>query len=216
MGASTAPAAMLQWGRNLFVAECIRGVLDTAHNHQASMGPQLVRCGMCTRWYWRCSIRRCFNGAATCSLRNVNLRNFSNTHRESFNGAATCSLRNENAQYEQQPQSQRRFNGAATCSLRNGHSALLRYFPDLQLQWGRNLFVAECTIAPRVSGSLCWSLQWGRNLFVAECSNSQWAGMTDEELQWGRNLFVAECMAGSMPNSCMTLLQWGRNLFVAE
>ena len=37
---------MLQWGRNLFVAECFYKARSPALLGLASMGPQLVRCGM--------------------------------------------------------------------------------------------------------------------------------------------------------------------------
>ena len=36
----------LQWGRNLFVAECPHKRDVQLHGDAASMGPQLVRCGM--------------------------------------------------------------------------------------------------------------------------------------------------------------------------
>ena len=85
----------LQWGRNLFVAEC------------NIMGMVAVFIGLA------------FNGAATCSLRNANPLPTSSNHPSSFNGAATCSLRN-----------------AAPITAKSS--------PAAALQWGRNLFVAEC------------------------------------------------------------------------
>ena len=39
---------------------------------------------------------------------------------------------------------------------------------DTVLQWGRNLFVAECYTGAQ-NRTHVWMLQWGRNLFVAEC-----------------------------------------------
>ena len=64
--------------------------------------------------------------------------------------------------------SARGFNGAATCSLRNAGGSRPPSMLHDALQWGRNLFVAECsgTIDRDTGESL---LQWGRNLFVAEC-----------------------------------------------
>ena len=41
--------AMLQWGRNLFVAERSQEVTDMGLDPEASMGPQLVRCGKSQR-----------------------------------------------------------------------------------------------------------------------------------------------------------------------
>ena len=38
----------------------------------------------------------------------------------------------------------------------------------LQLQWGRNLSVAEGPLRPSRSGHVSIQLQWGRNLSVAE------------------------------------------------
>ena len=87
-------ANSLQWGRNMFVAECRRGIMAKLPMCDPSMGPQHVRCGM----------RRASAGSRGCS--------------GSFNGAATCSLRNDNW---------------------NNHPLLTSYI----LQWGRNMFVAE-------------------------------------------------------------------------
>ena len=181
----------------------------------------------------------------------------------SFNGAATCSLRNEQSgvgvlghhHASMGPQLVRcgmswlpasgfwarsRFNGAATCSLRNETrgTRLLRRIP--QLQWGRNLFVAEWVNAWAALVEKRW-LQWGRNLFVAECTTLTLTDPPYGMLQWGRNLFVAECSSPAGPtrrgsrrfNGAATcslrndpilpgylgpppVLQWGRNLFVAE
>ena len=36
-------------------------------------------------------------------------------------------------------------------------------------------------------------LQWGRNMFVAECKNIKLQFNGRNSLQWGRNMFVAEC-----------------------
>ena len=110
--------AWLQWGRNLFVAECKasqsmtpRGILASMgpqlvrcgmlrqnprlyRPSDASMGPQLVRCGMVGSFFAAGVFCLCFNGAATCSLRNDDLDVQGAGCRSSFNGAATCSLRN--------------------------------------------------------------------------------------------------------------------------
>ena len=87
-------ADLLQWGRNLFVAECHalsfrlmgRTFLQWGRNlFVAECGPAFEM----VQW-----LRHSFNGAATCSLRNeVNSTSASSSPR-TFNGAATCSLRN--------------------------------------------------------------------------------------------------------------------------
>ena len=133
----------LQWGRNMFVAECpqagriygrdIRPSMGPQHVrcgmkalktgdylfYDPSMGPQHVRCGMPPSLYAVQLGTESFNGAATCSLRNACLARPSALHNHTFNGAATCSLRNVNL------------------APRDAN-------PVLVLQWGRNMFVAEC------------------------------------------------------------------------
>ena len=187
-----ADSTALQWGRNMFVAEC--GPLYTARaaaarsfngaatcslrNDRAlprrgkadvpSMGPQHVRCGMPHGLVAACDLVHSFNGAATCSLRNAwqPIRRH-RLRRNPFNGAATCSLRNAQT-WGQRGRPAAPFNGAATCSLRN----VLQYSQPTQrwliLQWGRNMFVAECIQQFRERADIL-HLQWGRNMFVAEC-----------------------------------------------
>ena len=60
-------------------------------------------------------------------------------------------------------------------------------------------------------------LQWGRNLTVAEGANAVYGGNAYIQLQWGRNLTVAEGV-GQVAGLCPAFhwLQWGRNLTVAE
>ena len=132
------------------------------------------------------------------------------------------------------------FNGAATCSLRNVGEQLLVLRVDMELQWGRNLFVAECapaagahrppgraSMGPQLvrCGMMACShrkhqhhmLQWGRNLFVAECVEyAVWvhadgrASMGPQLVRCGMLVKVGQAMEASCA------LQWGRNLFVAE
>ena len=91
------------------------------------MGPQLVRCGMLGLKIIYMANREGFNGAATCSLRNA--------------GGTALDLKTAAG-----------FNGAATCSLRNELGLFTSADNFAQLQWGRNLFVAECENAHCVSG----------------------------------------------------------------
>ena len=61
------------------------------------------------------------------------------------------------------------------------------------LQWGRNLPVAEMGRYRITLEEIERALQWGRNLPVAEmAANAGWAAVASEVLQWGRNLPVAE------------------------
>ena len=48
-------------------------------------------------------------------------------------------------------------------------------------------------MAPDGFGVLLLRLQWGRNMFVAECFILCLNVFLDIILQWGRNMFVAEC-----------------------
>ena len=84
------------------------------------------------------------------------------------------------------------FNGAATCSLRNEVDGLGSLARAERLQWGRNMFVAECH-PPTCNRNREPLLQWGRNMFVAECLNHLDTLVVGQFLQWGRNMFVAEC-----------------------
>ena len=117
---------------------------------------------------------------------------------------------------------------------------VLRFY-DLftcQLQWGRNLIVAE-GLGSVICHSRISLLQWGRNLIVAEGRVNDHPPPAAEALQWGRNLIVAEgpvphdgearvpASMGPQLDSCGRTgglynqagryrLQWGRNLIVAE
>ena len=182
--------ALLQWGRNLFVAESLQlGDYSIWHHHT-------------------------FNGAATCSLRKDNIMPDCLLCNWTFNGAATCSLRKAGLSVRYQS-SRRPFNGAATCSLRKVTPASFLYTGSANLQWGRNLFVAESRggyadfdlfCAPSMGPQLvrCGKLLLWQLLLRGAC------------LQWGRNLFVAESSKDTVDSFWIFLLQWGRNLFVAE
>ena len=155
---------VLQWGRNLFVAEC-QAVVDPSHLCQASMGPQLVRCGMQSQInQWEQVLER-FNGAATCSLRNERLCRLLDRGFTSFNGAATCSLRNGMTGGGVPA-----WSGASMGPqlVRCGMNGLLQELCDnIKASMGPQL--VRCGMLS--SGSSLMSsvvLQWGRNLFVAE------------------------------------------------
>ena len=110
----------LQWGRNLFVAECKGGRHEAKQGGQPSMGPQLVRCGM---------------------------------------NHAAIPITDMPPSPSMGPQLVR-------CGMQTATKKSRRF---LSLQWGRNLFVAECRRQQRYDRTHPDTLQWGRNLFVAEC-----------------------------------------------
>ena len=112
--------------------------------------------------------------------------------------------------------------------------------PSPQLQWSRNLRVAERSRSLRAALAECW-LQWSRNLRVAERKVINPPCARPPMLQWSRNLRVAESAkprGKGAPNRAASMepqlegcgkhrlgdavrrvfapLQWSRNLRVAE
>ena len=231
--------AILQWGRNLFVAECGFRPAARPIPMRPSMGPQLVRCGMeCTHDHSRLRPPPSMGPQLVrCGMQH---------HGHGCSLYRTCLQWGRNL-------------FVAECK---PASHVVK--PSFLLQWGRNLFVAECSadngkVQPRCRPSmgpqlvrcgmldirLTWVmsafLQWGRNLFVAECVAAPegalepcapsmgpqlvrcgmsimllFASVKMIILQWGRNLFVAECALAKPTLTIWRDLQWGRNLFVAE
>ena len=210
----------LQWGRNFIVAETGRLDLRGDQPDQASMGPQLYRCGNSGHTASGPTSRRSFNGAATLSLRKLTSfligsyglvvlqwgRNFivaETTQRP-------CWLRNRT-----------RFNGAATLSLRKP-APVPDALPVLgTLQWDRNFIVAEtlgrvphphhdhyASMGPQLyrCGNQADDMDgiphgigasMGPQLY--RCGNlytSGEIGTMDVGLQWGRNFIVAETRRG--------------------
>ena len=164
-GSMTTPA--LQWGRNFIVAETLRTAFKEVQGAEASMGPQLYRCGdkqlavagrvvgRLLQWgrnfivveTFRATTTqttdiRCFNGAATLSLRRLVI--------------CHCGIWQDLS-----------FNGAATLSLRRPVTGKVRMRIYSTLQWGRNFIVAETEYA-RGGARYPIRLQWGRNFIVAE------------------------------------------------
>ena len=70
---------------------------------------------------------------------------------------------------------------------------------------------SECRVA-----IISMELQWGRNLTVAEGNKLDLSLPRRHVLQWGRNLTVAEGGGAHGPHNLELELQWGRNLTVAE
>ena len=63
---------------------------------------------------------------------------------------------------------------------------------EMELQWGRDLSVAEGTWHGIWRTSYIMTLQWGRDLSVAEGSGTTAIAADQLGLQWGRDLSVAE------------------------
>ena len=208
-----AAANLLQWGRNLSVAEgkpweaalaAMRRFNGAAtfrlrkghagitfgYVNAASMGPQPFGCGRSDASRCRSSSPRCFNGAATFRLRKARCQPQTRRGCLCFNGAATFRLRKA-ARLAPSGMARGSFNGAATFRLRKGGLGVKIFCSNAALQWGRNLSVAEglpLTVAVWATGTL----QWGRNLSVAEGGTWRQAPGRMGMLQWGRNLSVAE------------------------
>ena len=181
---------MLQWGRNFIVAETRQHLRRLLHSSQASMGPQLYRCGNLPH-------------AAACPGQG-----------NGFNGAATLSLRKHAGCYADIVPYDR-FNGAATLSLRKLCVCMTAMCSISMLQWGRNFIVAETWPKERPF----WNtdkLQWGRNFIVAETCVCGALFECKHRLQWGRNFIVAETRRVLAKEGVDILLQWGRNFIVAE
>ena len=178
------------------------------------MGPQLVRCGMLLTPANGDVANLGFNGAATCSLRNEvdHIRTDGSIDRASMGPQLVrCGMHGGSAG--------RDLGGIASmgpqlvrCGMMWTANEPVR---NPELQWGRNLFVAECADC-HLSFVPYTRLQWGRNLFVAEWGDADKSHFVIYQLQWGRNLFVAEWLPPGIVVAGLRELQWGRNLFVAE
>ena len=155
------------------------------------MGPQLVRCGMCT-----------IDGR-------IDLQSKLQWGRNLF--VAECP-----ACMTSWPRTSSSFNGAATCSLRNVTLSPRTPRRDVMLQWGRNLFVAEwgpphgtavrgaaASMGPQLvrCGMGPSSLNWIDRCFASMGPQLVRCGMRARRRGWRRS---------------WSQLQWGRNLFVAE
>ena len=185
-------SCVLQWGRNLFVAECTGRLKSVQDIVELQWGRNLFVAECRVPDERRGANAHGFNGAATCSLRNAAASAAERIGSISFNGAATCSLRNggvycgfqkhERLEASMGPQLVR-------CGMPPWpESWRIRYMASMGPQ------LVRCGMHDiRLGATAQAQLQWGRNLFVAECTISEWLQTLDGELQWGRNLFVAEC-----------------------
>ena len=209
------PTPTLQWGRNFIVAEIAASHRAATRSLRASMGPQLYRCGNDTLYLDAHQNHRCFNGAATLSLRKLYQVTTRRTTLACFNGAATLSLRKSGrllsltlpSVASMEPQLYRcgngsttscgswnspSFNGAATLSLRKFNVSLTAEPTAFRLQWGRNFIVAEILDAGCGFFSLA-DASMGPQLY--RCGNHSCDNLAfsiHRSLQWGRNFIVAE------------------------
>ena len=87
----------------------------------------------------------------------------------------------------------RSFNGAATCSLRNAAILIHLEVGEEDLQWGRNMFLAECPVYPRRMPATAIPPSMGPQHVRCGITNWEWSHIANPALQWGRNMFVAEC-----------------------
>ena len=109
-----------------------------------------------------------FNGAATFRSRKVEREMIGKPQSRRFNGAATFRSRKAHPARSSGP-SAPCFNGAATFRSRKAAFPVLgQSLLDIQLQWGRDLSVAEGWGAMSERRTARYRLQWGRDLSVAE------------------------------------------------
>ena len=202
------------------------------------MGPQPFGCGRQRQAQGAVGSGQSFNGAATFRLRKARIA-------DEVEWACAASMGPQPFGCGRAvPRGNQRggrwsFNGAATFRLRKVAAPADEVWAELELQWGRNLSVAEggppraishshaiASMGPQpfgcgrriinASSDMIGRLQWGRNLSVAEGQYLIQIATVTNLLQWGRNLSVAEGDGKGVGRLAVALLQWGRNLSVAE
>ena len=110
---------------------------------------------------------------------------------QSFNGAATFRSR-KGVRRAPRVAGRQGFNGAATFRSRKAAADMSTGAFVRQLQWGRDLSVAEGPSCRQKAARYTCGLQWGRDLSVAEGLFARVHGRSRTPLQWGRDLSVAE------------------------
>ena len=181
----------LQWGRNFIVAEMREECWRHADVYGLQWGRNFIVAEITPYSSWAWWESRCFNGAATLSLRKSETQARRVAGSDRFNGAATLSLR-KLAWQSGNAVGSRRFNGAATLSLRKFFAstfpfALLIGFngaATLSLRkYAGNLLIVTDPPAASMGPQLyrCGNL-------ITSCTNS----FGTPSLQWGRNFIVAE------------------------
>ena len=147
---------MLQWGRNFIVAAIRRWPTMVSETAQASMGPQLYRCGNQNRTSERMQPFPCFNGAATLSL-----RKFIGISITAIGMMALQWGRNFIVAEIGNPSGLSDFVFTASMGPQlyrcgNTGSGTPPPAPPGKLQWGRNFIVAE------IKGAIHWDRDCGR------------------------------------------------------
>ena len=202
------------------------------------MGPQPFGCGRGACKSDRSRISSCFNGAATFRLRKADYSSNSPHPLRRFNGAATFRLRKGRHRRALWALFHFASMGPQPFGCGRRPPTPSRRQPRPELQWGRNLSVAEGSASAAFASSSP-SLQWGRNLSVAEGQRrrdrrrQRFASMGPQPFGCGRQGPRAEhgrvdrASMGPQPFGCgrgnidhagaqAAVLQWGRNLSVAE
>ena len=209
----------LQWGRNLSVAEGCECDHPADRHEPLQWGRNLsVAEGKTTG---RTPPRTLsFNGAATFRLRKEGGGRRPGQRPSTFNGAATFRLRKANATCRRTA-GRTTFNGAATFRLRKVPGRPTSRMARSDLQWGRNLSVAEGARRaltggrPRpFNGAATFRLRKAYDVDMDVevpspsmgpqpfgCGRFRTAGEAalNTRLQWGRNLSVAEGRGGRHP-----------------
>ena len=206
---------MLQWGRNLFVAECLHNVVGVFSPDEASMGAATcsLRNGLFTAVCIACRLASMGPQLVRCGMQYQGQEDAQ--YRTAFNGAATCSLRNDDTWECICPAF--RYASMGPQLVRCGMLVRLCLVPlPAGASMGPQLVRCGMKAIPSLAYLSSSALQWGRNLFVAECECGCCGSNRVVVLQWGRNLFVAECQNEASLINRSPVLQWGRNLFVAE
>ena len=200
-------AIKLQWGRNFIVAETrnVRCASSGRDDILASMGPQLYRCGdVLPHMGGKCRPGvRCFNGAATLSLRRRR-QNAYETHLMQTRASMGPQLYRCGDAY---PRSWNQelptgiYGASMGPQLYRCGDAQMAHYRGLQaihlwLQWGRNFIVAETPKnGIRSTRSLTGRASMGPQLY--RCGDGHSPGFWSLSwrpslLQWGRNFIVAE------------------------
>ena len=179
---------MLQWGRNLIVAEGSTGRGCWGCRFDASMGPQLDSCG-----------------------RNQN-------QNRPLPGLASMGPQLDSCGRPRGPRRPRAHGPALQWGrnliVAEGRYSFTSSGNRSALQWGRNLIVAEGPSGfwPTSGGS---RLQWGRNLIVAEGGRT-WIRCRRRRASMGPQLDSCGRRQALDWTVVRSPLQWGRNLIVAE
>ena len=158
----------------------------------ASMGPQLYRCGNSALDWVETAPYRCFNGAATLSLRK-------------YCEAKTCTFTSLLASMGLQ------LYRCRNCQIIGMQCILFR-----SLQWGRNFIVAEM-VQDTIDTNSITLLQWGRNFIVAEMYQLQRCLMSARSsFNGAATLSLRKCLYSEKADVILKSLQWGRNFIVTE